>query len=105
MINLVKNAYAYEIPSPTPQFSSLGSVLSKLLPAVLTLAGLLTFGLLILGGFKYLTAGGDEKAVTAAKNTLTNAIIGLIIVFMAYWIITILESVLGLNIVSGLSRG
>jgi len=96
--SLVKPAHAYEIPSPTPELKSLGDVVSKILPAAITLAGLLTFLYLILGGFKYLTAGGDEKAVTAAKTMLTNAIIGLIIVFAAYWIMWILQTVLGLEI-------
>jgi len=96
--SLVKPAHAYEIPSPTPQFDNLGDVISKIIPAAITIAGLLTFLYMILGGFKYLTAGGDEKAVTAAKTMLTNAIIGLIIVFAAYWIMWILQTVLGLEI-------
>lgn len=96
--SLVKLAHAYEIPSPTPQFGNLGDVVSKIVPAAITLAGLLTFLYLILGGFKYMTAGGDEKAVTAAKTMITNAVIGLIIVFAAYWIMWILETVLGLDI-------
>lgn len=90
-------AYAYTIPNPT-QFGSIGAVLTTLLPNLLIVAGLLTFLYLIFGGFKYLTAGGDEKAVTAAKSMLTNAVVGLIIIFCAWWIIHIIEIIFGISI-------
>lgn len=83
----------------------MGIFLNNVVAAVLTGAGLLLFVYLILGGVKYLTAGGDEKAVTAAKRILTNAIIGLIIVASAYFIATILERVLGIQILHPVFTG
>ena len=91
-------AYAYTIDNPVPQFTSIGGVFGHLLPNLLAAAGLLTFLYLILGGFKYLTAGGDEKAVTSAKDMLTNAIIGLIIIFASWWIMHIVEIIFGITI-------
>jgi uncharacterized membrane protein YqiK len=78
--------------------STLGDVLGLLLPAVVALAGLACFLLILFGGFRYLTSGGDEKAVADAMKMITNAVIGLAIVFGSWWAIRIIETILGLNI-------
>lgn len=42
---------------------------------------------IIIGGFKYITSGGDAGGVTGAKNTILYAIVGLIIVAVAQLIV------------------
>lgn len=54
------------------------------------LAGVAAFIVLILGGFKYLTAGGEEKAVGEAQKMITGAIGGLVLVVASYAILNIL---------------
>ncbi len=81
--------------------NTLGDVVSTLVPAIVSLAGLAAFILILLGGFKYLTAGGDAKATGDAMKMITNAVIGLVIVFGAWWAMRIIETVLGLNITGG----
>jgi len=61
-------------------------------------AGILLFAYLLFGGFKYITAGGDEKAVDSAKRMLTNAVVGMIIIAFAYFIVGIIGKVLGIEI-------
>ncbi|MEK7611071.1 MAG: pilin [Patescibacteria group bacterium] len=86
-----------DIGLPT-KFENLGGLISTLLPAAVTLAGMAAFIFLIIGGFRYMTAGGDEKAVADAMKIITNAVIGLVIVFGAWFAIRIIETVLGLHI-------
>jgi hypothetical protein len=43
--------------------------------------------MIILGGFKYITSGGDSGNVTGAKNTIMYAIIGLVVVALAQVIV------------------
>lgn len=43
--------------------------------------------MVILSGFKYITAGGDSNNIASAKNTLIYAVIGLIIVALAQFIV------------------
>ncbi len=43
--------------------------------------------MIIVGGFKYISSGGDSTKVTGAKNTILYAIIGLIIVALAQFIV------------------
>ena len=52
----------------------------------------------IIGGYNWLTAGGDKTGVQAAQSRLTNAFIGLTIVVAAYAIIWIVGKLLGFEI-------
>lgn len=55
--------------------------------------GAISVIMLIWGGLRYITSGGDNKKITDAKNTILYAIIGLIIAVLAYAIIQfVLES-------------
>lgn len=45
--------------------------------------GIIAVIMIIIGGFRYITSGGDSSKVTGAKNTIMYAIIGLIIVALA----------------------
>ena len=83
---------------PTGYIDNLGDAVTQLLHWIFPLVGIIAFLLLLYGAFKYLTSGGDEKAVAAAKSTLTTAIIGLIIVFIAYWVVKIFEGALSIQI-------
>lgn len=60
-------------------------------------AGLIFFIMLLMGGLRYLTAGGDEKAITAARQTLTNAFIGLIIVVSSFVVTQIIFAVFNID--------
>ncbi|HEY4694477.1 MAG TPA: hypothetical protein VIH52_00770 [Candidatus Nanoarchaeia archaeon] len=74
-----------------------GAVISALIQLALAAAGLLFFGMLVLGGLKYLTAGGDEKAAASARATLTHALMGLIIIVAAFLLAQLLFSLFGLE--------
>ena len=78
--------------------ASLGQIISALLPYVFVFAGLLMFLLLVIGGFQYLVAAGDKKGADAARSLMTSAVVGFVIIFSAFWVIKILETVLGLTI-------
>lgn len=78
--------------------AELGDIISALLPYLFTLAGLGLFLYLIIAGFGWMTSGGDPKKTQSAKDKLTNALVGFIIIFVAYWLILILEKIFGLDI-------
>ncbi|MBC7707772.1 hypothetical protein H7Y63_00940 [Polaromonas sp.] len=51
------------------------------------IVGIIAVLMIIFGGFKYITSGGDSGNVSGAKNTLIYAIVGLIIVALAQFIV------------------
>ncbi len=63
--------------------------------AVLALVGTVFFGLSIYAGLRWMTAQGNEEKVTKAKDTLEAAIIGIVIVFLAYAITAFVTGRLG----------
>lgn len=52
---------------------------------------------LVTSGIAMMTSKGDPKSLEAAKARLTQALIGFIIIFTAYWIVQIVGLLLGLN--------
>jgi len=48
-----------------------------------TVVGIVAVVMIIIGGLRYVTSGGNDASVTSAKNTILYAIIGLIIVALS----------------------
>ena len=68
----------------------------KVLNWLIGLAALVCVVMLIAAGYSYMTAGGDEGKVGKATKTLTNAIIGLVICFVAVMLVNfVLKNFLG----------
>lgn len=49
--------------------------------------GVISVIMIIIGGLKYITSGGDSGNVTGAKNTILYAVIGLVVVALAQFIV------------------
>jgi len=64
--------------------SNLGSTLRVVIEGFLGLLGVIFIILIIIAGYNWMTAAGDEQKVTKAKDTIQRAIIGLIIILAAY---------------------
>ncbi len=75
----------------------IGNIISGLLPYVFSAAGIILLLYLIYGGISLMLSQGDPKAMQAAQAKITNAIIGFVIVFIAYWLVQIIASIFGLT--------
>jgi hypothetical protein len=51
------------------------------------IVGIVSVIMIIYGGFRYVTSGGDSGNVSNAKNTIIYAIIGLVVVALAQFIV------------------
>jgi len=78
---------------------SIGDVVAGLLPYLFAGAGLLLLLFLLYGGISLMLSRGDPKAMQSAKEKISGALIGFIIVFAAYWIVQILGRMLGIEAV------
>lgn len=76
---------------------TLGGIVSAVLPYLFVVAGLMLLFYLIWGGFGLMLSKGDPKAVEAAKGRITNAIIGFVIIFIAYWLVQFFGKILGIE--------
>lgn len=75
-----------------------GCVFQNFVTSLLGLAGIVLFIMLLFGGFKYITSGGDPKAVESAQKTLTYAIGGLIVILLSYLILVFIKEITGANV-------
>lgn len=64
--------------------SGLDEQVRHIINGVLYVVGVLAVVMVIVGGVKYTTSGGDQAAVTSAKNTILYGIVGLVIAILAY---------------------
>ena len=76
---------------------SVGGIINNTLPFIFVIAGFILLLYLVWGGFAWMTSGGDPKAIEGAKSKITNALIGFVILFAAYWIVQILGGILGIR--------
>lgn len=69
-----------------PEFQDLASFISPLLNIVFYIAAFLAFYYLVWGAFQYILAGGKKEELAKARQRISWALVGLIVVFLAYFI-------------------
>ena len=67
-------------------------------PWVFLIAGILLLFLLILGGYALFLSTGNEEKIKKAQGQVTNALLGFLMLFISYWVVQIVEAVLGITI-------
>ncbi len=72
---------------PTDNGSKLSVFIKKVINVLSILVGAIAVIMIIFGGFRYVTSGGSDSAVSSAKNTILYAVIGLVVVALAQVIV------------------
>jgi len=85
------------IAGQVSKFATIGDVLNGAIPFVFAFAGLGLLLMLLAAGFDYLTSAGDEKKLETAKQRLTYALVGFLIIFTAFWLVQIAAKIFGLT--------
>lgn len=78
--------------------TSISSLITAIVSVLLIIAAMAAFLYLVIGGIQWITSGGDKAGMESARNKITHAIIGLIIVASAYAIMVVATSFLGLDL-------
>ncbi|MFA5128874.1 MAG: Ig-like domain-containing protein [Patescibacteria group bacterium] len=61
-------------------------IAAKIVRVALGFLGIIAVGIVLYGGFVWMTSAGNEEKIATAKKILTNGIIGLVIILMAFGI-------------------
>jgi cytochrome bd-type quinol oxidase subunit 2 len=72
---------------PSTGSTGINDLLTKIINIFSAIVGVIAVIMIIVGGLRYITSGGDSNKVSAAKNTIIYAIIGLVIVALAQLIV------------------
>ena len=67
--------------------TTLGQQIQNVINVLLFIIGAVSVIMIILGGIRYVLSNGDSSQITAAKNTILYAVIGLIVALLAYAIV------------------
>lgn len=94
-VNLSLNSNAFPSGAGRRDFGGLFSFFIKLLFA---LGGILMVIFLIMGGVRYITSGGDKAQAQQAREMITNALIGIIIIGSSYAIATLIKTLFGIDV-------
>lgn len=82
------------------QLSTPGGIISRVMEFAFPIAGLILFVMIVWGGFEILYGAADKKSLDAGRQRITAAIIGFVLLFVSYWIIRVIEQVLGIRVIT-----
>jgi len=85
-------------PTEATGGQALGKLISSLIGAIFTFAFLLAFVYLLAGGIQWITNGSDKGKLEEARNKVTHALVGLVIVASSWAIMKVVSQFLGLNL-------
>lgn len=86
------------LPKDPTGFSNIGSIINKAMPYILVIAGLSLLVMLISGGITLMTAGGNPGKSKAGYGKITAGLVGFMIIFVAYFVVQIVQTILGVSI-------
>lgn len=86
--------------APLIKTEDVGNLVSVLIANAYILAGVLFLVLLLIGGFTVMTSAGAGNPEQAAKGwkIISAAFIGFLIIFVSYWIIQLIQLIVGFKI-------
>ena len=92
-LDLIKDEV--NVPQPTNPETALPEAVVAVINLVLGFLALLAIVIILIGGFEWMTAGGNDTKVETAQKRLKYGLTGLVIIFLAYAIVTFVLSKLG----------
>ena len=77
---------------------------SILLPNAITfcfiVASIIFLFMIITGAIQWISSGGDKQGLEAARGKISNALIGIVILFATFAVIQVIENFFGINILT-----
>jgi len=87
-------------PGQTLGGLTIPSIVAALIKFTVVIAAIIFFFILVIGGIRWIASGGDKAQTEAARNQITSALVGLVIVFAAWAIVALINTFFGINIFS-----
>ena|SRR3989344_4341197 len=88
------------LPGVDPSTTTTGELISNALQIVFIAAALAVLIYLVIGAFRWITSGGDKEAIGKARGHIVNALIGLAILALAFFITVLFGQIVGIDIIN-----
>ena len=73
------------------------SVIPQIIYSVVSLVGVITLFMILIGAFRYITAAGDEKQLDEARKVLVYASVGFVVVVFSFYIVSLIYNFTGIT--------
>ncbi|KKQ95002.1 MAG: hypothetical protein UT66_C0015G0012 [candidate division CPR2 bacterium GW2011_GWC1_39_9] len=83
------------------KWNNIYDFLQFIVKTMLSIAAIIAVIFLIIGGVRYVVSAGNTDSVEGAKNTILYAVIGLIVIMLAWFIVTAVANIFGSDTDSG----
>ena len=105
MFKIVKPVYAQTqewtegvcVRNDVATIQGIGCMLANIFSVALTLLGIAGFIMIIYAALNMMLSGGNSQAVEKSKNTITFAVVGIILALSSFIIINLISSFTGIN--------
>lgn len=95
---LTTSTRAADLGPPAAGKEQLVKLFTRIINLSVEAAFLVLFIMLIVAGIKYLTSGGDPKAIGSASGTLTWALLGILFLAIAWLLLLLIKSLTGVDV-------
>lgn len=113
-MSFIEQAYAQEtkpwaeisegcVNSDVATIQGIGCLLANVLSVALTLLGIVGFIMIIYAAFNMMVMGGNSQATEKSKNTITFAIIGIILALSSFIIVNLIAEFTGVELIKNFS--
>ncbi|MFC1625592.1 hypothetical protein ACFL1Q_00920 [Patescibacteria group bacterium] len=96
--NIQKKAFESNL-----EFKTIGAIFSQnTLKYIFAAAGILLLLYLLSGGIQIMFSAGDPKKMEAARGKITNAVVGFVIVFIAFWLTQLVGTLFNIQVIENI---
>lgn len=100
-MQIAQNDFSAIQSSALPNFAfapnDIGGIITASYKYIFGAAGILILIYFLIGGIELMTSAGDPKKVQSARDKITGALIGFVIIFAAFWIVQLVSLFLGVG--------
>lgn len=99
-LSLPRQIFATLVGSDPNNLCDLQPIIENVIKVSVQLAGIVLFIFLVIGGFQFLTSGGNSNTLEQAKKTITSALAGIALLAGAWLVLRFIEVFTGVSVTS-----
>ena len=86
------------VPNPSNALLGTQNIIQVAITLILIIASIAALAVIIFGGIRWIVSGGDKEKLQGARNMITYALVGLVVIFLSYFIINTIGDFFGVKL-------
>lgn len=91
------NISGMPIKGPLVGYTNIADIINNVVPFIMTLAGIILFFVLMMGGFDYVTSQGQPEKLKSANAKISAGVIGFVLLVISFLITRVLSYIFGIG--------